>query len=223
MSTSYIPSRDVDLVPWADNFSTLLTANPSLYGVTAGDASTVAAVVTAWDNAYSVATNPSTRTPATIAAKDSAKGAMLPILRLYAQSIKANAGVTNENKVALGIHIDDAGPTPIPPPSTQALIGLKNQFHLQMALDIRDISTPTSRAKPVGSIGALLFRKVTALVDPTPTDPTTADFDGVFTRNIVNQSFDAGDVGKRCTFWARWTNAKGEEGPWSSAFSQVIA
>ena len=97
--SSYIPTRDADLVGWADNFSTLITASPTTYGLTAGDATTISGLVTAWDAAYALAVNPSTRTPSTVADKDSAKGAMLPILRLYAQMIKANAGVSNMDKV----------------------------------------------------------------------------------------------------------------------------
>lgn len=223
MSSSYIPSRDVDLVPWADNFSTLITANPALYGLVAGDATTIAGLVTTWDAAYAAAVNPSTRTPASIAAKDSAKGAMVPILRLYAQTIKLNAGVSNENKVALGIHINDAGPTPIPPPSTQVAIGLTSQFHLAMTLDIRDVTTPTSRSKPVGAAGCLLYRTFSNLADPAPTDPAAATFEGFFTRNLCPISFVDANVGKRVTFWGRWTNAKGEEGPWSAAFTQFVA
>jgi hypothetical protein len=223
MSNSYIPSRDVDLVPWAQNFSTLISANPAKYGLTSGNATDIAAVVASYADAYATATNPSTRTPSTIAAKDSAKGAMVPILRLWAQTIKLNSGVSNEDKVALGIHINDSGPTTIPPPATAVLIGLRSQFHLTMQLDIRDVSTPTSRSKPTGSIGALIYRKITPLSEPTPTDPTTATFDGLYTKNLVDQGFSADEVGKRCTFWARWTNAKGQEGPWSAAFSQVVS
>lgn len=223
MASGYIPSRDVDLVPWAENFSTLITANPALYGLTAGNATDIDTVVDAYVSAYATATNPSTRTPSTIAAKDSAKGAMVPILRLWAQTIKINSGVSNENKVALGIHINDAGPTPIPPPSTAPVMGLVSQFHLTMKLDIRDTATPTSRAKPVGTAGALIYRKITPIADPAPTDPTTATFDGLYSRNLADQSFSSDDVGKRCTFWARWTNAKGEEGPWSVPFSQFVA
>lgn len=219
----YFPTRDVDLVPWAQNFSTLITANPSLYGLVSGDATTIDGVVDAFVAAYATATNPGTRTPASIAAKDSAKGAMTPILRLYAQQIKNNAGVSNENKVALGIHINDTGPTPIPAPSTAPAIGLVSQFHLTMKLDIRDITTPTSRSKPPGTVGVLLYRSITALTAPAPTDPLAATFDGLFTRNLADQSFPADDVGKRCTYWGRWTNAKGEEGPWSLPFSQIVA
>lgn len=223
MAGSYIPTRDVDLVPWAQNFSTLITANPALYGLTAGNATDIDTVVDAYAAAYTVSSNPSTRTPASIAAKDSAKGAMVPILRLWAQTIKLNSGVSNENKVALGIHINDAGPTPIPPPSTAPVIGLVSQFHLTMKLDIRDSATPTSRAKPVGTAGALIYRTINLITEPAPTDPSEAVFDGLFSRNLADQSFISDNVGKRCTYWARWTNAKGEEGPWSVPFSQFVA
>jgi hypothetical protein len=221
--SGYIPSRDVDLVAWADNFSALITASPATYGLVAGDATTIATAVAAFDSAYATAVNPSTRTPTTIAAKDSAKGAMVPTLRLYAQTIKLNQGVSNENKVALGIHVNDAGPTPVPPPTSVPTIGLSSIFHLTMQLDIRASETPTSRAKPPGSIAAEVFATVTPLADPTPTDPAAADFLILATRNLTTINFDAAQMGKRVTYWCKWVNRKGETGPWSVPFSQVVA
>lgn len=221
--SGYIPSKDVDLVPWADNFSALITAAPAAYALTAGDATTISDKVTAYDDAYAIAVNPTTRTPATIANKDSAKGAMVPILREYAQFIKNNTGISNELKVGLGIHINDTGPTVIPPPTSIPRIGLTGQFHLTMKLDIRATETPTTRAHPSGTVAAILFRQLNPLTDPAPTDPTLAPFLAMATANLFDTSFDSADVGKRCTFWCRWTNRKGELGPWSTPFSQVVA
>lgn len=223
MSNSYIPLRDVDLVPWADNFRDLIVANPTLYGLVAGDGTAIATLVDAYDAAYATAVNPSTRTPPTIAGKDSAKGAMIPILRLYAQTIKLNQGVSNENKVALGIHIDDAGPTPIPVPTAVPSIALTAQRHLSMTFDVRNAATPLSRAKPFGAAGMLFFVKFSAIADPTPTDPELAEFRGVGTRNLETFDFVDAEVTKRATFWSKYYNAKGEIGPWSASFSQVVA
>ena len=47
----YIPSRDSKLDPWANNFQTLIAANPALYGLMAADA----VIITA---AYNAGTQP---------------------------------------------------------------------------------------------------------------------------------------------------------------------
>ena len=43
MATRYIPDREADMRQWAENFDALLTANPALYGLQAGDAQTARA------------------------------------------------------------------------------------------------------------------------------------------------------------------------------------
>lgn len=219
----YIPTRDVDLLAWADNFSAVLAAAPATYALVGGDITLISNLVTAFDTAYALAVNPATRTPATVAGKDSARGAMVPILREYAQLIKANTGISNADKVAAGIHIDDAVPTPVPPPTSVPRLAMNAAFHLTQQLDIRAIETPTSRAKPPGSIALLLFGTKSLLADPVPTDPTVAPFAVLATRNLQTISFASGDVGKRMTYWGRWVNRRGEVGPWSNPLSQVIA
>lgn len=217
---SYIPTRDVDLVPWADNFSTLITANPALYGLQASDALAIAALVTAYDDAYTIATNPATRTPSTVAAKDSAKGALLPELRFYAQTIKLNQGVSNADKIALGIHINDAGPTPIPVPTTAPALTIEAQTHLTSKMRVRDQSTPTSNAKPFGVLGGEVVTTVGVAVTA---DPDAALFRQIQTKTPFTLSFDPADVGKVCTVWERWFNRKGELGPWSTAVNFVVS
>ena len=43
----YIPARNANLIAWAANFSTLITASPGTYGLLAGDATAIAAQNTA--------------------------------------------------------------------------------------------------------------------------------------------------------------------------------
>lgn len=217
---SYIPTRDVELVPWADNFRDLIVANPATYGLLTADGVQIAAVVDPWDLAYAVAVNPSTRTPSTIAAKDSAKGAMLPELRFYSQQVKANMGVSNELKMALGIHINDAGPTPIPVPTTQPALTIDYQIQGAAVLRVRDQSTPTSNAKPFGVLGGEVA--VTIGTDAA-TDPNAAAFRRIQTKTPFTIDFTPAENGKVATIWERWFNRKGELGPWSTPISLIVA
>lgn len=216
MPGSYIPTKDVDLVGWADNFRDLIVASPATYGLVAGDGTTIAGLVNTWDAAYATAVNPATRTPASVAAKDAAKGAMVPILRLYAQQVKNNAGVSNENKTALGLHINDTGPTPVPPPTSTPLLTLTGARHLLQEWSVRASETPTSKAKPVGSIAAEIF--VGIGVAPI-VDPTLCPFRVLNTKTPFTIDFITDNVGKVASVFARWVNRKGEVGPWSAPIS----
>lgn len=219
MPGSYIPTRDADLVLWSDNFQTLIAATPTTYGLTAPVAATITGLYNTFAAALTLATDPSTRTPATVAAKDAARGNMVPILRLYAQQIKANTAVSNALKVGLGIRIDDPIPTPIPAPSTKPIVSIVASGPQLMRLRFADELTPTSRSKPAGSIGCLVYRKIGTAPS---VDPDTATFDGMYTRIPFDQAFSALDQGKTVTYFARWTNGKGEEGPWSEPISRII-
>jgi hypothetical protein len=220
----YIPTRDTDLDTWALNWTTLVTAAPTTYGLTSTIATAMAALYTAWHTAFLAATNPATRTPVTVAAKDSAKGNMVPQLRLYSQQVKANAAVSDGNKTALGIHLDDPDPTPIPIPSTNPVLSLRAIDNLSMTLRFADSATPDSRTKPPGATQCLIF---STIATGASTDPDAAQFEGAWgawSNKLfpVLKTFDAADRGKICTFWAKWANAKGQEGPWGPPFSHAI-
>ncbi|MEK6702819.1 MAG: hypothetical protein AABZ53_11185, partial [Planctomycetota bacterium] len=88
--------------------------------------------------------------------------------------------------------------------------------------DIRatDEATPNSRARAVGSAGMLLYR---AVGNAAVSDPAMATFQGFLGKPQARSSFTSADSGKTVTYFARWTNAKGEVGPWSQGLSVSIA
>ena len=129
----YIPARDSTLDSWADNFQTLIAASPATYGLAAPDAVAITNAFTTWHAAYllggstgspPVPINPSTFTSVTVAAKNSAKFAMIIILRSYAAQIRLNPGVTNSDKIALGLNLPNNTPSPIPVPLTFPLLSI---------------------------------------------------------------------------------------------------
>ena len=224
----YISKTEGGLRDWATNFSTLITANPSTYGLMASDAAAIAAAVGAYVPALTAATDPSTKTKATVAAKDSAKAAMLVTLRRYAQFIKLNNGVTNEEKTALGLKIDDTTHTPIPAPTTQPICTIVGTTPLQHTLRFADASTPSKRAKPHGALGLELYYLLgpTPAVTPPPASPdaaSSAEFYGVVTRQPYAVTLDPSAVGKTATYYARWITRTGLVGPWSAPVAMTVA
>ncbi len=227
MPQPYIPSRETDLVTWADNFAALITAAPATYGLTSGDASTIQTAVDAWDSAYTTANNPSTRTPTTIAAKNTAKNAMLPILRSYASQIRLNPGVADSDKIALGLNLPNNTPSPVPTPITSPILDISANTPLRQTLRMRDTGSPsTSRAKAPNTIGMELW---VAVGDAAAVDPSQASFVGMAVKVPFHVDFDVSQVGSVATYFGRWAVRSGSpgeniarRGPWSSAVSQTI-
>src|SRR5262245_17420772 len=220
MGSSYIPVRDSELDSWLLNFKTLIAANPTNYGLVVADATAITNSFNAWHTAYLAATNPATRTHVTIAAKDAQKILTLDVVRTYAATIRANTAVSNDLKLGLGLHIADDVPTPVPPPSTYPILAINGAGPGMQDLRAADQNTPTRRAKPAGTAGLLVFRSIgTAAAN----DPTQAFFLGFVTRAAFTSNFEAGDDGKIATYFGRWTNGKGELGPWSAPVSMRIA
>jgi hypothetical protein len=218
--TPAIPTRDDALLAYLYNWKQLMTATPANFGMLAADAVAITAQWTAFNAAMILVTNPATKTAATVADKNYKKALMLILLRQQYGLIKANPSVSDLNKTSIGVRINDPVPTPIPPPSTNPVFSAVNNAPLSMLLDVHDVLTPTSRRKPDGVTGLILVKSVGVVA---ATDPAQCQFEGLFSRSpCVVATFAPADAGKICTFFGRWANAKGEEGPWSAAVTQIV-
>jgi len=217
----YIPAKNANMIAWLANFSTLLTASPSTYGLASGDATAVAAINTSMTAAYALITSPSTKTAATVSAFNTLKAADLPTIRLYAQQISLNPGVTSANKTAIGVNPRTSVPTPITAPTTSPVLTVQSTSTAGSIIRYRDATaSPSVKAKPYGVTSIALY----ALASATPiTDPTALTFQGNFTKAPLTLSLGSADAGKTVYFAARWVTRKGLTGPWSSIVSYVVA
>src|SRR5687768_14510632 len=73
MGKSFFRGTDAELYTGSANFSTLITATPTVFGLTAPQATAYAALNAAYAAAYVAANNPLTRTKPAITAKNDAK------------------------------------------------------------------------------------------------------------------------------------------------------
>ena len=224
MQAPYIPAPDAQFDAWLNNFSTLLTAAPATYGLTAGDAIAVAAVTATWNPAYAAAVNPPTRTSVTIAAKDAARVTAEALVRPLAQTISKNAGVTNNAKTAIGVNLTNQSRTPVPPPTTVPGLTLVASIHFQQTLAYRDTTTPTSKSKPPGAIGVDMRMQLGIAPGTMPDNAAPLT---VATKSPVVISFTSQDVGKYATYWARWQTRSGpggqaQYGDWSAPLTVVV-
>lgn len=216
----YIPSKDSLLRNWSDNFRNLIVATPGAFGLEAADAAIIDNYVDLYLTAYSLAVDPSTRTPSTVAEKDARRVALLDIVRPYAQSIKKNLGISNEQRTELGLNIDDLSKSPILAPASQPILAVVAAQALEHTLRFADTATPAARRKPPGAIGLQLFVAIAATGTPTVED---AEFKAFITRQPFAVEFLQADVGKTAWYWGRWQTARGLTSPWSDSASMTVA
>jgi hypothetical protein len=223
MAIPYIPPKDADFNDWLVNFSTLLTANPTNYGLVAGDATAVATVKNAWVTAYTAAVNPTTRTSATIATKDGARASAEATVRPYAIRIRNNSSVSDALKIGIGVTIPDTPPTPIPAPSTSPLPGFISAIPLETTLAYKDSGT-LGKGKPFGAIGVEVWRSIGVAY---ATDPVQCTYTATVTKTPFKTVFIADDQGKKCTIFLRFVTRSGpggaaQWGPWSTPLNFII-
>lgn len=224
MQPNYIPNRDADFATWLLNFATLIAAAPTTYGLIAGDAVIITGVNNTFQAAYTAAIDPGTRTPVTVADKTAARFAAEATVRPYAVTISRNAAVSEGDKTAVGVSLPRENPTPVPPPATNPTVALIAATPLVHTLSIRDQTTPTSKKKPIGVIGAEVW---VAIGTVPAVDPAAATLKQTTTKTPVAVNFGSGDRGKVCTYFVRWTTRSGpagiaQTGPWSPPTPFII-
>ena len=222
MYPAYIPAADADFETWLANFDALLTANPTTYGLVAGDAVIVAAVAATFAVAYPISQAPTTRTPVTVADKDVARVAAEAVVRPYAVDISLNAAVTPANKTAIGVTVRSTNPTPIPAPIAAPELSVQSMIPGQLTLAIKDPGA-AGKAKPFGSVGVEVW---TANGAVAATLPSECALEGIYTKSPSRIAMAPGDAGKFLTVFARYVTRSGpggtsQPGPWSVALQTV--
>lgn len=220
MANDYIPAQDAQALAWMQTFAAGITANPATYFLSVADASGIQNAVDEFAAAYADAIDPAQRTPVNVATKDESRNNAAQLCRQFASLIKVNAGISNPDKIAIGVRPVNPNRDPIMCPQTSPLLNVIAATPGAQTLRFADSMTPETGAKPFGASELLLF---VAVDDEIVIDPDTAKFYGKFTKNPVAVGFDAADNGKQATYFARWAGRRGDMGPWSSPVAMAIA
>lgn len=213
----YIPTQDAQFNDWFINLENLLATTPADYGITIGQAGIVTAQLALWTPAYAAATNPSTRTPVTVATKTGTRVTNEAVIRPICTAISRNPAVSDGLKIGAGLNVPNFTPVPIPAPLTNVVLMLESATPGQHILQYRDAESPTSKKKAFGAIGAQLWRAigVAAAVDPEQCSNVA-----ILTKTPAVVALPVGSTGKVVTYFARWVtksgpNGQAQYGPWS--------
>jgi hypothetical protein len=215
----FIPASDADLANWSANFESAIDTEFATYGLTTGQATAYTALDSAFQTAYTAATDPGTRTPVAIAAKDAARAALVANARVLAAVVNAFPATTNAMRTTLGLNPYATGTTPVPAPTTQPLVAVREFIPLGHVLQIRDESTPASRKKPVGAVAAEVWAKVGAT---PPASIADCKFLGHYTKPFLTTAFAGADAGSLAHYVTRWVTRTGLVGPTSDVVSVTI-
>lgn len=217
----YIPAADSSFDAWLANFNAIFATDFADWGFIAGDATALDTAYDNWHAAFLAATNPATRTPVTVATKDTMRAIAESLARSYAMIIKAFLPPVDPSVLAsLGLTVDSFPPTPIPDPLTFPVLDILQATPGQHKIQYRDSETPTSKAKPYGVLQMELWVAIGTVAAP---DPSTAVFVATQTKSPFFVTHDPSDAGKLATYFSRWLTRTGKLGPWSSGVTMTIA
>src|SRR5688500_9737349 len=219
--TDFIPANDHSFLAWAQAFSTNLNLTPAAYMMSVAEAQSVADVVSDFQEKLAIATNEATRTKGTIAAKDDARSIAESLCRDYAALIKVNKGIDDQKKIDAGVRPENPDRENIDPPGTSPLLNILGNTPGVQTIRYADSSTPDKAAKPYGYSQLQLFLAVRTGAGEAPL--SECQFQGAYTRNPIEVVFAEEDDKKTATYYARWTNGKGQAGPWSLPVTMAIA
>jgi hypothetical protein len=217
MSATFPPSREAELLTFSLNFKTKITATPTTFGLTAGQATAYGTLHTAFASAYAVAQDEATRSPMNVELKNVAKTNLVANLRLLAGIVQRAPGTTNAMRLDLGLPQRDSEPTPIPAPANAPQVAVKSVSGLTAKIRLIDIENPTRRGKPAGVIGASIFSFVG---EESPAELSAWKFEG----NTGHTSFDVvfpstTAAGAKVWFTCFWFNPSKRSGPASAPIS----
>jgi hypothetical protein len=202
----------------AANASTLITANPTDYGLSVTQAAAQATLSAAYDTAYNIAINPPTRTSLTIEAKKVAKIALVQNLRDLNRFVQATKTVSDEKKMEIGFPVY-ANRVPIPVPDTAPVIKKVNTVGRRTNVSIRGI-VGDKRARPKGVQGALI---ISYQGDEPPADTSQWKIEGLSTRTDFEIVWSpAIPVGTALWVSAAWYSPRGQAGPACDPISVAI-
>jgi hypothetical protein len=219
MASGFLPNSDGALLAWSQNFSTLLSATPATWGVSVSQASQYAALNTAYSAALTLANNPTTRTKANVAAKNTARESLKIDARLLAKIVDGQATVTNQQRIQLGLNVKTV-PVPVPAPALPPEIDIVSVIGRTVKVRVHNSAT-TKRARPAGVTGATMFSFAGAV---PPSDVTLWTFQGSTSKTVIDIPFPTTTAaGSQVWVTAFWYNGKGQSGPAGTPVTTYLA
>ena len=217
-SSRTIPSRDADFNVWQHIFAAAVQQYRNTWQL---DIIWLESLFDPardkWNDIWAVFEDPATRTTLVTAAKTDHRVVYERYLAKLVSNLKVNTLLTDEDRRAAGIVINDRKPTPVPEPNTFPVATVDISMIRRVTVHFRD-SEREKAGKPHGVHGVEI-RWVIADKEPEVEELTNSSFD---TRSPFTFKFE--DAQRTKTIWMclRWENTRGEKGPWGEMISAIV-
>ena len=210
MATTYLPTREAQLLSFSQNMSVKLVADPSGFGLIEKDATDYQAAQSAFAAAYALLQDPETRNTPNVADKNTKKQALIESTRSLVKIMQAWPGMTNMKRQELQITVPDVEPSPVPVPTTMPRITILSTLGRTVQFKVNDVDE-TRRGKPPEVASAFIYRWIGA--DP-PSDLQQWHFEGASTQVLQSLTVPADTAaGSPIAITALWVNRKMQPGP----------
>ncbi len=209
-----IPTKDAQLVPWANNFSTRISASGNPYSVSTVQAtemtSRTAAFVASY-NALMDARADGTKAQSQTADKDAKKSAVMDLGRELYAFVAANTSISDADKILVGVHVRGDKNSAVPAPTARPGMDLVSVVGRTATVHVHDSASSSKRGKPAGALSAWVY---TYVGSEYPSDPSLWQFRGAFNKPKAEIVFpDSVANGQQVWICAAWASRRGETGP----------
>ncbi|MDR0982978.1 MAG: hypothetical protein LBM07_07060 [Culturomica sp.] len=175
---------------------------------------------TKWEAAYSIVTDPATKTSSAVHLKNATRKEYETQLRMFIKSyITYNPKVSDEDKINMGLPVHKTTRTPVPVPTTVPNVsGIDRNAIRRITISFID-SGSDHRAKPAGVQGAVI-KWIVSDTPPVGIDVFTNSL--LDTRSPITLEFTDQQRGKTVYFILAWQNTRGEMGNFGEIQSSIV-
>ncbi|MDR2469627.1 MAG: hypothetical protein LBD27_04005, partial [Tannerella sp.] len=158
------------------------------------------------------------RTAILVAEKNTARKALIKLIREMVGFRLKNPVITDAQRIALGLHVHDTTHSNIPVPVTRPELDIDVVDFRRLKVLFHDMGS-SNKAKPYGVNGAVIAY---AVLDAPPASPYALTSTVLATRTPHTFEFAEEERGKTVYIAICWQNEKGQRGPWSEIESAIV-
>jgi hypothetical protein len=217
----FLPRPDLSLLAWSRTFGEGLNAQQVALGIPLDRVAAYDALLADFVEAMRVVTDPATRSPTNVLRKDTARAALVASTRALARTIQGVEGLSDTDKIRLGLTARKTRGAPIAAPATVPTLSVESAWLSTVNLRVRDSVETTRRGRPRSIAGATIYSWVG---EAFATDARQLRYEGDATRPLFQITFPEDTPrGSRVWFVACWYTARGKRGAMSRPIDTIIA
>jgi hypothetical protein len=227
------PPRPRDQAKWVEKlqrFAECIASDPGRYNLREDESAEISRAVEAFAKAQAITACERTKTKCTVDDKNKKRRIAEAIHSKYYNLIKNDPGVSDGDKVSIGVRLVNLERTeihvPNRPPCLTVTGAIQGQHTLKFVDEgtlplLKDADAPLGGSgKPHGAVFLQIYAAVGEGKKQKREDAREV---GLFTRNPIRIEYQEANNGKQACYWGRWISRKGETGPWSLMTSMAIA